>query len=1150
MSAAITQPIAAARDHTVSFKVATLKNPRDGEPKVVTYTIDQLVQRVAKAPVSQTPFAAYHRQKSELKRYAAEARSAHDAGDIATAKKLKAEAKRYKDALDGTKFGPAIMPFIFNDDVTHTFSDGGRKHRANDRISHFSLVMLDIESGTSKDEIHAAMSEYEYLLWPTISHTEEDPRYRVVLFPAQPLTVPDAQALIHRIDAHLPARNDINKKTQNIDPVSDEIGRLMFLPKWLIGHPEKYSSVHHRGRLLSPDSFPVSPDVQTAIDARRKAADEHRERQKNETITRLKSITAPTHNGNALITVKETDWLNPDYYFETEDGYIQLKDVTKKVGGVRCPFHADSIGSEFIAPNQKSGRPQLVCAKCGVFKMSPHNHDLLTPDMDSSEFAALVQKAKSGKATSSATVTKKPGRLVEQTVEPDLYPFNSRYLPDIQALLPEQGTLFVRSPKGTGKTKTLYSVVQQARRLKRPVMVLTHRRSLAKNLSERLDLHNYQDLEGGSTLSDYTVVCVNSLTSRLDETAAQYDIVIIDESEQVLRNLLSDTLKKDLSDIFSKILLLLTNARQVICLDADLSGDMTIELIAHMRDPKGEKARDRHVGIINDYKIGAGKIIRSLPNKYQLLAEIAEAAEAGKKIFIASSTARAATVIGEMLKAQGKNVLVITAETSSEYKVRYFQAFPNDTLAPSEDKPRRTLSQDNVLVFDGESARDGDPEPQVSVEEDETFGKYDAVIASPSLQTGFSIDVPYFDKVFGWFQSVDGITYQDYDQALSRVRHCDDVTVWVQGVSLPTKIEPPEAFIQEARIRELKSLKTLPDQPRTLNEAQQLWVRIEGLIRYLTALWCYQRDVKFKSMKKDLGFAIEEIHKDEDLESLGRELWQLFKDAGPVYAEQVFKADVLSEDDFLTISRKQHKTNEDHFALRRYRIANHVTEELTLPLVKQAIEEDMLRIVSRVRAIVLEEDVTRAASDVKSRENHHTAFTKASHRTVEHELLVKHLCKAVDVDLKQLYHRISSGEDIEVPTQMLDKIVDAYVERQVDFAHFFDLRIASIKSAVEIAKKKAEVEGVAWTPDDEAAAVEKAKQNRRKRVWDGTLGTLGLPLKKKKRGPRGNQIATYFIDNDAVDLTMKAILQEDDRQESVLAALGKARKRRHELNGS
>ena len=106
-----------------------------------------------------------------------------------------------------------------------------------------------------------------------------------------------------------------------------------------------------------------------------------------------------------------------------------------------------------------------------------------------------------------------------------------------------------------------------------------------------------------------------------------------------------------------------------------------------------------YVGVINNYPIGTNKVVRSLPSRYQLLSEISQAADAGKKFFVASSTAHAATAIGEVLRSQGSKVLVVAASTSEHPEVIDFQKSPNDWAT-----------------------------------------QYDVIVASPSLQTGFSID--------------------------------------------------------------------------------------------------------------------------------------------------------------------------------------------------------------------------------------------------------------------------------------------------------------------------------------------------------------------------------------------------------------------------
>ncbi len=1135
----------------VVYKVALLQKPNDGQPKVRTFTIDSLVGAVRQAPLSATPFDAYHFQKSELKRLTTESRAARDAGDVERAKDLKTQAALFGHAVDRTKFGPAVMPFIFKDDVTFKQGPHGWPQRDNSGITHFSLLMLDVESNTTQGELHNVLKEYEYVLWPTITHKPDDPRYRIVLFPAEPLPIPEAQALIYRIDARLPPRNDLSKKLQNLDSSCTDVGRLMFLPKWLVNHPEPYAIVHNVGELVTPASFSVTPEIQAAINERISAAEDYRTQRTAENIALVRSAPAvvPTPY---VVTVNGKDWLNPDAYFETKAGFVRLADVTTKISGVSCPFHADAIGSEFIAPNIHTGRPQLVCAKCHItMQMAPtrfgHSHDGHDAETNSAAFATLVNKARSKKATIvRPTVSASTKPLIEFDAapkidaQPKVHYFSEQYLPDIRSVVPERGLLFVRSPKGTGKTEALYQLIQTARTANQSVILLTHRRSLAKNLAGRLQIANYQDLENG-TLSSFMVLCVNSITSRVKDTAAaHYDTVIVDESEQVLRNLLSSTLKNNLSDIFNKILILMRNARRVVCLDADLSSDLTLEVMALLRDPTGEREEDEFVGIINDFQIGKGKTIRSLPNRYQLLAEICQSAEAGKKIFVACSTARASTVIGEILKAQGKNVLVINSNTSEHPEVVAFQNAPNYILGV--EPVRSSVDPETLITFDEAPAPRVPALPKISMP---ARVHYDAVVASPSLQTGFSIDEQYFDKVFGWFQGVEGITYQDYDQALSRVRHCDDVTVWVEATKRPPKIDPPQLFIQHAIFREMATRKKLPGETIRLTEGERLWVRVEGLLNYLTALWSHQRDSKFRAMKAELGFTIEMIDLNEAGVEAGKLLWGEFKDVGPDYPALIFHAMELDDEEFLALQRRNHKTNDDHLALKRYRIAAAIDQELTLDLVAQAIEEDLLRVVARTRSLVIDDDGTRANRDIQDRVRHHTAFTQAGHRTIEHELLVKHLCGAANIDIKDYHARVAAGETIGIPVSLMDRVVDAFVERSQDFKHFYKLRIETVDRAVARAKEMTQVAGEHWTAEAEAEAIEKAKQRRRKRVWNGTFGSVGLPVTKRKRGRRENQVACYFIEPESVELTTEAIQKEQRVHQAISPLLERVRAKVH-----
>lgn len=1040
----------------MKIKLATVKNPRDNTPTVREITLDELYAAVRAPRKVPANYGAYHFQKAELKRLTALAQQARERGALEDAKALKQQAALYKKALDNTKFGKALLPYLYKDDATYVVKND-TPHRAGvDAITHFTLLILDVESGTTLDELHAVLHPYTYLVWTTISHRPDDPRYRVVLIPAAPIPVEDAQALIRRIDAHLPARNAPGKALQCLDPVSVEAARLHFTPAWLIGHPEQYHCALHHGTSEQPfitaDAYPLSEEQQAALDARRALAEQQRERQKEQALLLLQH---PPANGEAPLFIKGTNKVNPEYYFETADGYVQMKSITHKISNVRCPLHADAIGSEFIDINNRSGIPQFRCAKCNItLKM----HPLPNPDdvdVDATPILEFVRK----KAPSAelASVRARPPQTTEAAFAPlleyeqhTITRINERYLPSINLALPERGMLFVKSPKGTGKTEGIVSIVQEAKQKGKSVILLTHRISLARNLSNRTGMLNYQDLPPG-TLTDYVVVCVNSLSTRLDELEAQYDIVIIDESEQVLRNLQSATLKKILSDVFTKIVKLVSSAKQVVCLDADLSSDMTIELICKMRNTVQQPPSEDYKGIINTYKTGTGKRIKIFANRYELIASAFSDIANGEKVYIACSTAKAAHILGAIAIAEGKNTLVVSSDTSQDAEVQNFQTNPTELCK-----------------------------------------QYDVVVASPSMQTGFSIDGEHFTRIYGHFETVQGITYLDYDQALSRVRQCDDVSVFIQGNDTELDIQPREHYTQSALTKEAKTLKRLPTE-LAFTPGQRLWAEVEGTIEYLTRLWSNHRDAQFIEMKQELGYEIALAQGDEEA---GKMLWDCFKDVGADKASRVFGAQILDDGEYLDVVRKNHKTNEEHLAIERYRIQQLIDAPLTLELTQQALKEKLIQTISKVRALVIASDADRTHYDMQERERHHTAFTKAAHNTIEHELLIKHLAAHAGLDIEELYEALADGKAINITDDILDKVFDAYAERRDDFRHFFRVQIQT---------------------DEES------KQKRRKQVWDATLGKIGLPLSKKRVQADGRQAMRYFLDPARVELTSRAV---------------------------
>jgi hypothetical protein len=100
------------------------------------------------------------------------------------------------------------------------------------------------------------------------------------------------------------------------------------------------------------------------------------------------------------------------------------------------------------------------------------------------------------------------------------------------------------------------------------VLLIGHRVALIKDLCNRLGLNCYLDdhLSYFSSSKQKYGVCLDSLRHVQFHS---YDMVIIDESEQVLSHFLADTLK-DRELIFHLLDVIVFNTKKVVALDADI----------------------------------------------------------------------------------------------------------------------------------------------------------------------------------------------------------------------------------------------------------------------------------------------------------------------------------------------------------------------------------------------------------------------------------------------------------------------------------------------------------------------------------------------------------------------------------------------------
>lgn len=80
----------------------------------------------------------------------------------------------------------------------------GSYKRSNATLVYRDLVFIDYDDITEspetfKDTVHSVLSDYSYILYPTIKHTPEKPRYRLVVKPDENLTELDYKETVKHI---------------------------------------------------------------------------------------------------------------------------------------------------------------------------------------------------------------------------------------------------------------------------------------------------------------------------------------------------------------------------------------------------------------------------------------------------------------------------------------------------------------------------------------------------------------------------------------------------------------------------------------------------------------------------------------------------------------------------------------------------------------------------------------------------------------------------------------------------------------------------------------------------------------------------------------------------------------------------------------
>lgn len=343
-------------------------------------------------------------------------------------------------------------------------------------------------------------------------------------------------------------------------------------------------------------------------------------------------------------------------------------------------------------------------------------------------------------------------RLTQLTHQSNLE-INSRYLPDLA--IPQTAKLVaIKSAKGTGKTRFLENIVAQALKQHQWILVIGHRVKLVEELCHRFGLQYITEVRDNthSQLLGYGL-CIDSLhpNSQAQFNASQWKdgIVIIDEVEQVIwHGLNSDTCKNNRVAILKSLKTLIQNVLgengKVYLADADLS-DITIDYLISLSGIPLQPFIIKNIWKPNSKE--ACKIYNypeSTPKKF--IKDLVKHLKEGGKPFISLSAQKLTSQWG-------------TCNLESYFK----KQFP----------------EKRILRIDSESLIEPThPAYQCMANLNQILRNYDIVVASPSIETGISIDLKsHFTSVWCLAQGIQTAT--SICQSLGRIRENIPRYVWL-----------------------------------------------------------------------------------------------------------------------------------------------------------------------------------------------------------------------------------------------------------------------------------------------------------------------------------------------------------------------------------
>lgn len=482
---------------------------------------------------------------------------------------------------------------------------------------------------------------------------------------------------------------------------------------------------------------------------------------------------------------------------------------------------------------------------------------------------------------------------------------NQRYL---NLNLPENARLIaLKSPKGTGKTEWIAQQVAAAIAQGIPIIVLSHREQLVKELSSRFGIAYRTELKelGQGKQLGYGL-CIDSLhpnaNPSFDPESWEGCWVILDEVEQVFWHLLnSRTCQHNRVPILETLTHLLNVSERIFIADADLS-KISLDYVTRLLDEPVIPWL-----VVNEWRPTTPKRALVYNSPESLLSDMMEAIRNGDRLLVHTGAQKVSSRWG-------------TINLESLIKI--------------------TFPDLNILRIDAESVADPlHPAYGCMSNLNGVVARYDVVIASPTLETGVSIDIKHFHRVFCF--AVGSQTVEAVGQGLERYRHNVPRHIWIKERSnqrigngsdnLRSLIKSQDKLFKTNcyYLGQVDALSEIDDD----HSSQHLktWATLAALKNY--GFKNYRKAV-LELLKAD-GYHIEEIEETEGQQAMKEEIKAIADANYQAHCEQVSQAPILDDLSYQRVKDKRTKTETERLSEKKTAIAKrYLTEEVTTDMVK------------------------------------------------------------------------------------------------------------------------------------------------------------------------------------------------------------------------